>query len=115
MWLDANAARIADDPDQDWALLTREVRECRQHLEAVHRDSRRPDRGAPCWLCPTPAPRLEMRRGHWCDDPTCEREHDATGARDTWVCPNNPREHWWAEAEYRYAVAVEARDLREQA
>lgn len=77
-------------------------------LESILRDSRRPEEGAPCPRCPsTPdqgAPRLRLRHAHWCEYPDCDREHDTTGARDTWICPAD-RDHWWREAEYRRWVS----------
>lgn len=110
---------MAQDPEQDFPLFASEVRQCRSYLETVLGASRAPERGAPCWKCPEHRetcedpecqgcrPRLERRRAHWCEKPGCTREHDATGARDTWVCPTN-REHWWTEAEYRKATYEDA-------
>lgn len=102
---------VAQDPGQDFRLFAKEIIRCRTHLEAVLGASRAPERGAPCWECETPAPRLVRRRAHWCERPDCTREHDATGARDTWVCPNN-RDHWWTEAEYRYATYAAAERVK---
>lgn len=85
--------RMAQDDGQDFPAFAREVRRCRQHLEAVRRDSRRPQRGAPCWLCePTDQcpedcekdhehdyvgkqPHLQLRRGHWCEKDDCPKAH----------------------------------------
>lgn len=99
------------------------------HLEAVAHDSRQPERGALCPACPEPVtdddpapPRLVRRWAHWCDREDCTREHDTSGARDTWVCPRN-RDHWWTEAEYRmwvsedfltYAVRLTAKQIETQ-
>jgi hypothetical protein len=101
-WLLTDVAQTTD-----FAPLANGISRCRTHLEAVLGASRMPDRGAPCWECETPAPRLVLRRAHWCERPDCTREHDSTGARDTWVCPAN-RDHWWTEAEYRYATYAAA-------
>jgi len=98
---------MAQDERQDFALFASEIATCRSHLEAVLGASRKPERGAPCWKCGTPAPRLTRRRAHWCTNEDCTREHDTTGARDTWVCPDNP-DHWWPEADYRRATAADA-------
>lgn len=83
-----------------FADLATEVEQVKKFLESVLAASRAPERGAPCKDCDEPAPRLERRRAHWCDKDDCTREHDTTGARDTWVCPRN-RSHWWTEADYR--------------
>ena len=91
---------MAQDETQDFGQLGNEIAACRRTLENVLAASRVPERGAPCPACPEPAKRLERRRAHWCDKPDCNREHDTTGARDTWVCPVD-KSHWWSEADYR--------------
>lgn len=80
------------------------ARHARAYAEAVEHDSRTPERGAPCPRCKKPKPRLVRRWAHWCDDADCEREHDTTGARDTWQCPREA-DHWWSEADYRLRVS----------
>ncbi|WP_436702431.1 hypothetical protein, partial [Nocardioides sp. BYT-33-1] len=50
-YLDRNLGRIAQDPEQDFALLAREVRKVCQRLESVLHNSTRPDRGAFCPDC----------------------------------------------------------------
>jgi len=134
--------RFAQDPDQDFALFAAEVRACRRHLEAVRRDSRRPQRGAPCWLCEPDEdgsqPALVLRRGHWCEkddcqrqhppcDPACEDEHHTSSCSadcgiehphdygDRWVCPVNPKEHRWTDADYRKGVTADAKNERKPA
>jgi hypothetical protein len=86
------------------------IHDLRTHLEAVLSDSRAPETGAPCPTCVTdplvkPKP-LVLRRGHWCEDPECTREHDKTGAHDRWVCPLNSR-HEFTVAEYRLRIGNE--------
>lgn len=94
--------RLAQDPEQDWALFAAEIHACRAHLEDVLGEGMRPERGAPCPAC-EPAPPLTKRWAHWCDDPECRREHDASGAGDEWRCPACRAA--WTEAEYRLWVA----------
>jgi hypothetical protein len=116
-YLERQLPRIAQDPEQDFPLFARELRKCRQHLEAVLQDSTAPERGAPCPMCDAPAPRLHLERGHYCDDPTCEQQFHYTTALDKdtgemiadtsgdrWVCPRD-RDHAWVEADYRRWVA----------
>lgn len=91
------------------ADLLSESRRLAEHLESVLRDSRRPERGAPCRSCATPAPRLQLVRAHWCDDADCEREHDTTEDGDRWVCPAD-RSHWWRPSDYRRWVYADARE-----
>lgn len=86
------------------ADLLDETSRLRSHLEAVLHDSRAPERGAPCPRCTKPAPRLVKRWAHWCDREDCTREHDTSGARDTWQCPRD-EDHWWSEADYRMRVS----------
>lgn len=86
------------------ADLLSETSRLKSHLEAVLRDSKAPEKGAPCPRCEKPAPRLVKRWAHWCERENCEREHDTTGARDTWQCPRVD-EHWWSEADYRMRVS----------
>lgn len=130
--------RFAQDPDQDFDQFATEVRSCRQHLEAVRHDSRRPQRGAPCWLCEPnehgAQPNLTLRRGHWCEDenctkqhgpcePTCVDEHHTSTCKpdcgidhghdygDRWVCPRNPS-HRWSDSDYRKGVTADAKTER---
>jgi hypothetical protein len=108
-YLDRNLGRIAQDEHQDFALLAREIRTCRHHLESVMRNSTRPERGAPCPACADQrpeqaAPRLTRTYGHWCDDLDCRRLHYDDDSDDVWTCPRD-RGHWWTEADYRRWVA----------
>lgn len=43
--------RIAQDPEQDFALLAGDLHRCRAHCEAVLRANAQVERGAPCHLC----------------------------------------------------------------
>lgn len=105
-YIDANLARIAQDSEQDFPLLARELRTCKNHLELVESLSLRRVRGATCPACidegSTPAPRLELHRGHWCEDPECRKEHWPEDP-DMWRCPRN-REHKWTDVAYRLRV-----------
>lgn len=112
-YLTWSLADLAPRHDLAWAAadLLAETNRLRAELETILRDSRTPERGAPCPACPEPEvdgdprpPRLVRRWAHWCEDDACTREHDTTGARDTWVCPRNA-EHWWSEADYRMWVS----------
>jgi len=102
-YLDRTLHRLAQDQAQDFPLFAREMRDCRNHLEGVLRNSSQPTRGAPCPICETPAPRLSQEFGHWCTDPECQRIHYPQDA-DRWVCPRD-RGHVWEEDDYRKWVA----------
>lgn len=102
-YLERTLPRMAQDDGQDFPLFAREIRRCRSHLEAVLRDSQQPERGAPCPECPQPAPRLNLERGHWCDDDDCDRMHWPDDP-DRYVCPRD-RDHEWGEVDYRLWVA----------
>lgn len=108
-YLDRQLARIAQDPEQDWRLLSDELRRCRDHLEAVLRNDHRSDRGAPCPTCVAQSetgkgPRLRREYGHWCERDDCERMHYDDDSGDVWRCPAN-RDHWWSEYDYRLRIA----------
>lgn len=98
-YLDRNLHRIAQDTEQDFPLLRRELKKCRQHLEAVlHNDEQR-DRGAPCPDCVANedgVPRLVRDYAHGV-------KHDRY---DQWRCPRNP-EHVWSH--HAYVAYVEER------
>jgi hypothetical protein len=104
-WTIANAAayltrilhRVAQDDEQDFPLMARELRKCRSHLESVLRDSQAPERGAPCPSCGSHGTfvRLVREYSHWCTDPDCTMQfHSTTDDFDVWVCPRN-KDHWW--------------------
>jgi hypothetical protein len=99
--LDDMLHRVAQDPEQDFGLFAREMRQCRNHLEAVIRNSATPERGAPCPDCKDAGHVVRMSReyGHWCDDPLCERFHHADDSDDRWVCPRD-RDHWRTHEDY---------------
>lgn len=95
-YLDRNLARIAQDETQDFPLLARELKKCRQHMESVLHNDTRPDRGAPCPAChdegiakPPRLTRVYAERWEADDD-----------SRDQWTCPRS-REHSWKEKDYR--------------
>lgn len=102
-YLDRNLARIANDPGQDWPLMVRDIRKCRSHLEAVLRNGRGVERGAPCPDCTSGetgvGARLVRQYGHWCDDPACTKFNYEDDREDRWVCPRN-REHQWTHEDY---------------
>jgi hypothetical protein len=110
-YLDRHLTRIAQDDGQDFPLLARELRRCRNHLESVMRDSGRKERGAPCPICKEDERMVRLTReyGHWCEDEDCERIHYDTDEGDAWVCPRN-RSHVWTEKDYR--AWVEDRETR---
>lgn len=107
-YLDRNLGRIAQDDEQDFPLLTREVRKCRTHLESVLATEVVKQRGAPCPECPSDeahlAPRLVREPGHWCDELDCERIHYDTDEADEWVCPRNRAHSWGVEAYENYVT-----------
>lgn len=96
--------RVAQDDEQDFPLMARELRKCRAHLESVLRDSLAPERGAPCPDCKDDGHvvRLTREYGHWCDSGTCERLHYVTDEADRWVCPRNPAHAWDMDAYERW-------------
>lgn len=102
-YLDRQLHRIAQDPDQDFALLGRELRDCCNHLEAQLAVLRVQHRGAPCPECTSEeagvGPRLVRRYGHWCEDSDCERLHYLDDSADQWVCPRDPV-HRWSHEDY---------------
>jgi len=117
-YLERNLHRVAQDDEQDFPLLAREIRKCRQHLEAVLHNDDQPDRGAPCPECASDRqddaeaaeregrevawkslPRLTREYAHWCEDEVCERFHHADDGADVWQCPR-VRDHWWSHEDY---------------
>lgn len=98
-YLDRHLHRIAQDAEQDFPLLRRELKKCRQHLEAVlHNDDQR-DRGAPCPECV----------GEGSGVPRLVREYAAGYPHDRydqWRCPRNT-EHAWSH--HAYVAYVEER------
>ena len=92
------------------ADLARTARSIHDHLDQLEHNSHLPDLGAPCPNCGPKPPQLQRRRSHWCTRPDCTREHDATGAKDTWECPSCGA--WWTEADYRLWVSEDAHTLR---
>lgn len=95
-YLDRHLHRIAQDPEQDFPLLYREIRRCRTHLESVMSDSRAKERGAPCPECRAKGKLIRLAReyGHWCEEMDCDKIHFLDESGDLWRCPANPN-HWW--------------------
>ncbi len=110
-YLERQLGRVAQDDEQDFPQLAREIRTCRNHLERVLRTAMTKQRGAPCPECTSEetglGPRLVREFGHWCDDDDCERLHYADDSEDRWVCPRE-RTHWWDVASY--SKWIEERD-----
>lgn len=101
-YLGRTLTRIANDDEQDFPLLARELRKCHQHLELVVALAVRPERGAPCPDCTsegTGVPRLVREYAHWCEADDCERMHYADDSEDRWVCPRD-RSHTRTVDEY---------------
>lgn len=102
-YIERQLTRIAQDPEQDFPLMAREIRTCRNHLERVLRTALAKQRGAPCPDCTSEetgvGPRLVREYGHWCEDEDCERIHYTDDSADIWVCPRK-REHWWSHEDY---------------
>jgi hypothetical protein len=101
-YIDGQLGRVAQDPEQDFALLAREVRKCRNHLERVLHTAMLKQRGAPCPDCTSEesgvGPRLVREYGHWCDDEGCERLHYLDDSADRWTCPRNRAHSWDVDA-----------------
>ena len=111
-YLDSVLHRVAQDAEQDFALLAREIRKVRRHLEAVLRNSHERERGAPCPDCADldpdkPAPRLVREYGHWCEDVDCDRVHYHDDSGDRWTCPRD-RSHWRTASEYDHYLTERA-------
>lgn len=105
-YLDRTLHRIAHDDGQDFPLMARELKKCRQHLEAVLHNDDRPDRGVPCPTCtsgeePANPKHVRLRReyAHYCDDEDCTRINHPDNKADVWRCPRK-REHWWSHEDY---------------
>jgi hypothetical protein len=107
-YLERNLHIIAQDDEQDFPLLARELRKCRAHLEAVLRDSMAPERGAPCPTCHGRGTFVRLARWypHWCDAEDCEQFHWDTDEQDRWVCPRDKAHSWDLES---YSKWVEER------
>lgn len=115
-YLDRTLHRIAQDNEQDFPLLGRELKKCRQHLESVLTNDDRPDRGAPCPECTSDeagvGPRLVRVYPHWCEDEACERMHYDSEADDVWQCPRVSTHQWPHEDYTRW---IEERKTRRRA
>lgn len=119
-YLERQLPRIAQDPEQDFRLFAREIRDCVQHIEAVLSTKLRPERGAPCPDCVADGNvnpkhvRLVRHYGHWCDAEDCTRIHYLDEGGDVWRCPRN-REHEWAHEAYTNWIEARRQHIREGA
>ena len=115
-YLDRQLGRVAQDEDQDFPLMAREIRKCRNHLERVLRTAQSRQRGAPCPECTSEetgvGPRLVREYGHWCEAEECERLHYLDDSADMWVCPRNRAHAWTVEA---YSNWIEQREAHTKA
>lgn len=84
-YLDRVLVKVAQDPEQDFALLMGEVTGMCKRLERVLSVAPVKQTGLPCPWCETP------RRMAWVEG--------AAEALDWWRCPDN-REHWMGSADY---------------
>jgi hypothetical protein len=105
-YLERHLNRIAQDPEQDFPLLAREIRRLRTRLESVMHNSNRPERGEPCPICRDEGKvvRLVREYGHWCEDEECTKFHYADDSGDMWRCPVNRSEHAWKQEHYENYV-----------
>lgn len=119
-------ARLLDDHPfphcDEFEDFTREIADCRGHLEQITHDAKVPEEGRHCPRCTEDhgkGPRVvkryaahpKLKRGEQCDQPPYSREEPkgcriCVGDEDTWHCPDEP-EHWWTEYDYRSRVAVD--------
>lgn len=95
-YLDRQLHRIAQDPEQDFPLLRRELRKCRQHLEAVLHNDDRPDRGAPCPTCVSTGAGVPRLQREYVGGVTHDRY-------DQWICPRD-KTHAWSNWAYQQEV-----------
>lgn len=101
-YLDRKLAIVAQDENQDFSQMRRELNTCWNHMQIPLAIKPWVERGAPCPECKAEDHfvRLNHEHGHWCTDPDCERIHYLDDSGDRWVCPRN-REHAWTEKAYR--------------
>jgi hypothetical protein len=103
-FLDRILGRVAQDENQDYPLMARELRKCRAHLESVLHDSLSPERGAPCPECKGRGKFVRLVRWypHWCTDEDCTQIHYDTDEGDRWVCPADVAHSWDLESYSRW-------------
>ncbi len=100
-YLDRTLAKVAQDEEQDFGLLRRELNTCWNHMQIPLAIKAWHEKGAPCPDCqPGAFVRLIHEYGHWCTDADCQKIHYLDDSGDRWVCPRN-REHQWTEKAYR--------------
>lgn len=110
-YLDRQLGRVAQDDEQDFPLMSREIRKCRSHLERVLRSAMVKQRGVPCPTCvgeEKGTPRLVREYGHWCEDEDCDRLHYLDDSADMWVCPRDRKHQWTVKA---YSDYIEERKV----
>jgi hypothetical protein len=92
-YLERNLHLIAQDPEQDFPLLARELRRVRSRLESALHNSQRAERGEPCPDCKDEGHVVRMVReyGHWCTEEDCTKLHYIDDSGDTWKCPRNSK------------------------
>jgi hypothetical protein len=100
-YLIRNLGRMAQDPGQDFPLFRREMRTCRDFMEAVIRNSPSRERGAPCPDCSKVGRVVRLQRdyGHWCTREDCAKLHYLDDSGDRWVCPHDS-DHWMTPEGY---------------
>lgn len=81
-YLNRHLHRVAQDPEQEFRLLAREVRQVRKHLESVLHNSTRPDRGVPCPECVADGRGVVRLVRHY-----AERWQADDDSLDKWKCP----------------------------
>lgn len=107
-YLDRHLHAVAQDPEQEYALLAREIRKVRNRLESILHNDTRPDRGAFCPDCKADGHgliRLVREYAHWCEDEDCERFHYDNDSGDEWVCPRSRNTHRWTHEDYEKWIA----------
>jgi hypothetical protein len=82
----------------DFVDFSRDLRRCRNHLEAVLHDGEQVEVGAPCMACGSGLRRCWKGR----ELPWNTAEHPARAIGDGWACPRCKR--WHTDTQYRLAV-----------
>lgn len=91
-------------PFEDFA---RDLRRCRNHLEAVLHDGEQRDTGAPCLDCDIP--QVQVFRGR--ELPWSTREKQLLASEDGWACPRCRK--WSNDKQYRFSMKAEYIDHAE--
>lgn len=108
-YLERRLPRIAQDPEQDFALMCHELKVCAKAVETAIGNGDQIDRGALCPECKADGvhSRLRRRYGHWCEDDDCAKVHHADESGDVWTCRNS-RDHEWTHEAYTARIADRA-------